>query len=86
MSAIEDARATLRGYDMSFQVHEVLRRLIAEHEARVTPITDAQVEAAARAIWQEEREETEWPDLTESGRTVYRIMGRAALEAAREAS
>jgi hypothetical protein len=81
MSAIEDARATLRGYDMSFQVHEVLRRLIAEYEARVMPITDAQVnEAAVAFAFAEHGDSAEQQDAD-----YYAPKIRAALEAAREA-
>jgi hypothetical protein len=39
MTAIEDARSALRYDDMSFQVGEVLRALIADHE-RVTEEND----------------------------------------------
>jgi hypothetical protein len=83
MSAIEDARATLRGYDMSFEVHEVLRRLIADYEApRVTPVTDAQVnEAAVAFAFAEHGDSAEQQDAD-----YYAPKIRAALEAAREAS
>jgi hypothetical protein len=81
MSAIDDARATLRGYDMSFQVHEVLRRLIAEYEARVMPITDARVnEAAVAFAFAEHGDSAEQQDAD-----YYAPKIRAALEAAREA-
>jgi hypothetical protein len=58
---------------------------------RQGPITDAQVEAAAEALWGEDRRGTYQPGypysgLAEEGRERLRVRARAALEAARAVS
>jgi hypothetical protein len=100
MTALDDALAALAEQQQWMDTHRhhhsarksdvkalasALRALIVEHEC---PITDAQVEAAAKALAETFGEEPHlpWDRWGELSRDEFRADARAALEAARDAS
>lgn len=85
--SLDDEAVRTHLADVRIALGSAALKLSEEHASE--PVTDDQVEAAARAIfeeWQELDQDNSWDDpLPDDWRGAWLYVARAALEAAREA-